>query len=437
MNQPSSNLFAGNRRKFLKSTSTAALGTMFATHFIVREKAFAANGDTLKVGLVGCGGRGSGAASQALHADSNVVLVAMGDAFEKQLKNSLSSLKAEHAEKVKVTPETSFTGLDAYKKVIDSGVDVVILATPPGFRPQHYEYAVEKGKHVFMEKPVATDTAGVKRVIAASKIAKEKKLATIAGFCWRYDKLRRQLFERVLGGDIGEVRASYHTYLAGPVKPMPPAASRPAGMGDVEWQIRNWYNFTYLGADGYTEQAVHSVDKLAWTMGDVPPIRCTGIGGRQVENHEGNIWDHIEVNYEYANGARGFVVHRQIGHCFGENKDYIMGSKGQANIGGRRATVEITGDKAWGSKEAVKDMYQVEHDELFASIRAGKPLFDGDRIWSSTLLALMGRMAAYTGQEISWEMMLESNEKLMPDSLAFEAANPVPPMAISGKYAFT
>ncbi len=422
-----------SRRGFLRKSSAAAVGGLFAANFSVREKAFAANGDTLKVGLIGCGGRGSGAASQALAADKNVVLVAMGDAFQKQLQGSLNSLKNEAGERVMVPADRQFVGLDAYKKVLASGVDVVILATPPGFRPTHFAAAVEAGKHIFMEKPVATDVAGVKSVMETARKAKEKNLGVIAGFCWRYDHQRRELFKRVLGGDIGEVRAGYYTYYAGPVKPMPPASARPAGMSDVEWQVRNWYNFVWLGGDGYTEQAVHSVDKMAWTMRDVPPLKATAVGGRVNSNNEGNIYDHIEVNYEYANGVRGFVVHRQIPNCYGENRDYIMGSKGVANIGGRRAIVEITGENSWMDKSSGPNMYQVEHDEFFASLRAGKPLFDGDRLWSSTMLALMGRMAAYTGLEITWDMMLESQEKLSPDNLTWDMALKIEPMAIPGK----
>lgn len=422
------------RRDFIKKSGAATLGGLFALNFAVREKAFAANADTLRLGLVGCGGRGTGAAAQAMAADANVTLVAMGDAFENSLKGSLNTLKKERGAQVQVTPEKCFVGLDAYKKVIESGVDVIVFATPPGFRPTHFQAAIAAGKHVFIEKPVATDMNGIKKVMATVKEAKQKNLGAIAGFCWRYDAARREIFKRIHGGQIGDIRSMYHTYYTGPVKPMPAPTKRPESMSDVEWQVRNWYNFSWLSGDGYVEQAVHSVDKMAWTMGDVPPLKATAVGGRQTGNYEGNIYDHIEVNYEYANGVRAFVVHRQIPNCHSENKDYILGSKGVANIGGRRSPCEIlAGGDEWKWSGPIKDMYQVEHDEYFAAIRAGKPLNDGDRIWSSTMLGLMGRMAAYSGQEISWDMMLESQEKLVADDLKWDMSLPIDPTPIPGK----
>ncbi len=432
-NGTSNRAIQSNRRDFLKTSTSAAFGGVLALNFIVRPRAFAANADTLKVGLVGCGGRGTGAASDALAGDKNVVITALADVFENNLQGSLKTLQKQAADRVQVTPDHCFVGLDGYKKLIASGVDVVLLATPPGFRPTHFKAAVAAGKHVFLEKPVATDVAGVKQVMETAKESKQKGLAAIAGFCWRYDHARRQIFERVHGGQIGEIRALYHTYYAGPVKPMLDPSKRKPDETDVAWQIRNWYNLAWLSADGYTEQAVHSVDKMAWAMRDVPPLKATAVGGRQTGNHEGNIYDHIEVNYEYANGVRGFVVHRQIPNCYGENRDYLMGSKGRADIGGRRAPVEIMGENPWQFKQPVPNMYQVEHEELFASIRAGKPMNDGDRLWSSTLLGLMGRMAAYTGQEITWDMMLESQERLVPQNLTWDMTLPIEPTAVPGK----
>jgi myo-inositol 2-dehydrogenase / D-chiro-inositol 1-dehydrogenase len=207
-------------------------------------------------------------------------------------------------------------------------------------------------------------------------------------------------------------------------------------MSDLEWQVRNWYNFTWLSGDGLTEQGVHSVDKMAWAMKDVPPLKCTAVGGRVRPNNEGNIYDHIEVNYEFANGVRGFVVHRQIPGCFSETRDYIMGSTGTGLIGGRRGAVEFTGATDWKRGAAEKDMYQVEHDELFASIRAGKPINDGVRMCTSTMMAIMGRMAAYTGQEISWEQAMESKEQLVPEVIDWNTPMPITPMAIPGKTRF-
>ena len=421
-----------SRRQFLKASTTAALGSVFAANLSFPEKSFAANSDTLKVGLIGCGGRGTGAANQALNADKNVVLTAMADVFENQLQGSLKTLKGEVGARVKVDPDHCFIGLDAYQKVIDSGVDVVILATPPGFRPQHLQAAVAAGKHIFCEKPVATDSPGIRSALASVEEAKKKKLALVAGFCWRYDYPRRGLFQRIHEGAIGDLRAIYGTYYTGPVKPMPPANARKPGITEIEWQLRNWYNFGWLCGDSLVEQAVHSVDKIAWAMKDVPPLKAVAVGGRQVPAHGGNIYDHFEVNYEYADGVRGFLGCRQQSNCYSENKDYLMGAKGLANIGGRRQAVEIIGEKDWHYEGPQPDMYQVEHDELFASIRAGKPINDGVRMCTSTLMAIMGRMAAYTGQEITWEMAMNSKEQLVPEKLDWQMALNVPPLAMPG-----
>lgn len=427
-----------SRREFLRTSSAVTAGLVAAPFVLTGRAAELSPGDTIKVGLIGCGGRGTGAAKQALSADKNVHLVAMADVFENQLRNALGTLKhdQEVGEKVKVEEAKSFIGLDAYQKLLDSGVDLVILATPPGFRPEHLKASVAAGKHIFCEKPMATDAPGVRSVMESVAEAKKKNLALVAGFCWRYDLARREFFKRLHDGAIGEVRAMYHTYYAGPVKPMQPPEARHPGMTDVEWQLRNWYNFSWLSGDGFTEQCVHSVDKMAWTMHDVPPLKCTAVGGRQTPNHDGNIFDHIEVNYEYANGVRGFVVHRQIPNCYGENRDYILGSKGNGNIGGRRSTVEFvdTADQVqWRAGASPRDMYQVEHDELFASIRDGKPINDGVRMATSTLMALMGRTAAYTGQEISWEQALNSQTHLVPENITWDMPLPIAPMPIPGK----
>src|SRR5437867_8730924 len=298
---------SSSRREFLRKSTTAALGSVFAANLGYSQQSVGANNETLRVGLIGCGGRGTGAANQALNADNNVMLTAMADVFEDQLKRSLRTLNSEIGDKVKVDPDHCFIGLDAYQKVIDSGVDVVILATPPGFRPEHLRAAVAAGKHIFCEKPVATDSPGIRSALASVEEAKKKKLALVAGFCWRYDYPRRGLFQRIHDGAIGDLRAIYGTYYTGPVKPMPPASARKPGMTEIEWQLRNWYNFGWLCGDSLVEQAVHSVDKTAWAMRDVPPLKAVAVGGRQVPAHGGNSHDHSDVNYENADGLRGFL----------------------------------------------------------------------------------------------------------------------------------
>jgi len=397
----------------------------------------------LRIGIVGCGGRGNGALADSLASDSNAVLHAMADLEPGKIDAGLNAIKnaVKDDTRIEVPPERRFVGLDAFEKVINSGVDVVLLTTPPGFRPYHFKAAVEAGKHVFLEKPIATDTAGVRIVRAAAEQAKKKGLGVQSGFCWRANVARREFFKRIHEGAIGDIRALYHTYLTSPVKPMPAPESRPEGMSDVEWQVRNWYNFVWLSGDGLVEQAVHSIDKMAWSMNDIPPLKCTALGGRQTPNHEGNIYDHIEVNYEWANGVRGFLAQRQIPNCSSETKDYLLGAKGSAGLGGRRGP-EITAEKTWRyegpqtESQLFGKMYQLEHEEFYQSIRNGKPLNDGEHMCNSTLMAIMGRMAAYTGQEITWEQMLSSEEKLAPEHLTWNMKLPIAPLAVAGKTKF-
>jgi predicted dehydrogenase len=421
------------RREFLKTSTAATIGGVLAANLGLRQTALAAGGDTLKVGLIGCGGRGTGAAKNALMADKNAVLTALGDAFPEPCRGALEVFRNDEAIKarVQVAADHLYVGLDAFEKVIASGVDVVLLATPPGFRPQHLKAAVEAGKHVFTEKPMATDAPGVRSVMESVKAAKEKKLAVVAGFCWRYDPGRREFYKRIHDGAIGPIRAIYATYLTGPVKPMPPASQRPANMGDLEWQLRNWYNFVWLSGDGLGEQACHSIDKIAWAMRDVPPLKAVASGGRQIPNNQGNIFDHIDVFYEYAEGVRAFMAQRQISNCYSDNSDYLMGATGTGAIQGWSAPM-IRGANQWRYEGEKGDMYQVEHNELFASIRAGKPINNGDWMAQSTLMAIMGRTAAYTGQEITWEQALNAQEKLVPENLDWNMSLRIAPMAKPG-----
>ena len=389
-------------------------------------------GKAIKVGLVGCGGRGTGAAAQALKADDYSELTAVADVFQSRIDDCLARLKRSAGPKVKVEQANMFVGLDAYKKLIDSGVDVVLLATPPGFRPPQLRAAIEAGKHVFCEKPVAVDSPGVRDVLATAKLAQEKNLSLVAGFCWRYSNYIQQTFEQIQNGAIGDIVTYYGTYYTSPVKPMPPESTRPEGMSDVEWQIRNWYNFVWTCGDGLVEQAVHTVDKVAWAFRDQPPVSCVAVGGRQIPAHGGNIYDHMEVNYLYPKNVRAFVGQRQIEGCYNENSDYISGTKGIAIIG-RGPLPRIEGQTKWTFEGTKNDMYQAEHDVLFSSIRQGKPINDGERMATSTLLAIMGRMAAYTGQQVTWEQAMNSEDRHFPEKLEWDMKLPVRPMALPGQ----
>ncbi|NBV86468.1 MAG: gfo/Idh/MocA family oxidoreductase [Verrucomicrobia bacterium] len=417
-----------SRREFVRNGSLA-LGAMALPNILHAEN----KTDRIRIGLVGCGGRGTGAANNALTVDPNVQLVAVGDVFEDRLSTSLAGLTAKYAStpgRVDVPKERQFVGLDAYKKVIESDIDVVLLAAPPGFRPLHFAAAVAAGKHIFCEKPMATDAAGLRNILESTRKAKEKRLSVVAGFCWRYDGKIRALFEKVHAGEIGEVRGLYHTYLTGPVKPMPAPETRKEGTSELEWQLRNWMNFVWLAGDGLVEQACHSVDKMLWAMKDVAPLRCTATGGRQIPNPGGNIFDHIEVNFEWANGVRGVMAQRQMAGCFNDNSDYITGEFGMATTHGG---VRITGKNNWKAEGKFIEKYEQEHKELYDSIRAGTPHNDGEWMCQSTLAAIMGRMAAYTGQQVTWEHMLKSEEVLFPSALSWDMELPVAPMASPGR----
>jgi predicted dehydrogenase len=411
---PSSSPFS--RRHFIRT------GALFAPAIItasttLRAQQKADSKETLKIGLIGCGGRGSGAANQALSAyDQNSKLVAIADVQDTQIEKALTNLSTIHKDRVDVPADRRFTGLDGFKKLLALDVDVVILATPPGFRPMHLTAAVEAGKHIFCEKPMAVDAAGYHVAMAAVAKAKEKKLNLVAGFCWRYDAARKEAYQRVLGGDIGDVVGSSHTYHTGPVKPMPKADTRPPGMGDVEWQVRNWYNFSWLGGDGLVEQAVHSIDKLCWGQKDLPPIAAVAVGGRQIVAEGGNIFDHFHVAYEFPGNVICHMASRQIPNCHGETADNVVGTKGRmliGKVGGGEPVIE--GDKRWRWKDKKKDMYQVEHDELFEAIRHGEVINNGDRMMNSTMVAILGRTAAYTGKRVTWEEITKSNFDLAPE----------------------
>lgn len=389
--------------------------------------------NAIKVGLVGCGGRGTGAASQALRADDYTELTAMADIDMANIERSLTTLGRIQriVDRLKVEPDRRFVGLDAYRKVVESGADVILLATPPGFRPAHLAACIAAGKHVFAEKPVATDAPGVRAVLDAVAKAEEKQLSLVSGFCWRYNNMIQDTFQQVQDGAIGKLVSYYATYYTSPVKPMPPANTRPAGMSDIEWQIRNWYNFVWTCGDGLVEQAVHSVDKIAWAMKDEPPVSCVAVGGRAIPQEGGNIFDHFEVNYLYPNNVRAFMACRQIVGCYNENADYMMGSEGTCTIG-RGPRPRIEGKTAWTWTGQPYDMYQREHDVLFAAIRKGQPINDGKRMTTSTMLAILGRMAAYTGQQITWEQAINSQERLVPEELDWNGSHEVPPLARPG-----
>lgn len=399
-----------NRRDFIKGA--AVLGGAIALNTGISSPLFASKSSTLKIGLIGCGGRGTGAALQALRADPNVVITVMGDVFEDKLEEAYGALMAVEPAKVKVDKKNKFIGFDAYQKVINSDVDVVLLTTPPAFRPDHLTMAVNAGKHVFCEKPVAVDAPGVRKVLAAAKKAKEKNLSLVSGFCFRYDFPNRATFGRVLNGDIGEIKSVSTFRYGGELWSLP----RQPGWTDLTYQMRNWLYYDWLSGDFVVEQAVHSLDMMSWVMGDVMPVSAIGTGGRQVRVNEiyGNVYDHFAVEFEYANGAKGTHFARQQAGVANRNTVDVLGTEGNANVAiGRK--YEIRGKNNWDYEGEKNNMYQTQHNELFAAIRAGKPINDGEWMANSTMLAVWTRMVGYSGQTITWDEAFNSNISIGPN----------------------
>ncbi len=308
--------------------------------------AHAAGSDMVKIGLIGCGGRGTGAVANAFAADSQTQLTAVADAFEDRAKASLENLRQNASDRVLVDPEQCFVGFDAYEKLLNTNVDVVILATPPHFRPAHLKAAIASGKHVFCEKPVAVDAPGVRSVLETTEEARRKNLALVSGLCYRYDRPKVELIKRVHDGAIGDIQTMHVSYNTGTLW----HKGRQPSWSEMEFQLRNWLYFTWLSGDFNVEQHVHSLDKAAWAMNDTPPVRATGLGGRQVRTGKewGNVYDHFAVIYEYENGTRLFSNCRQMAGCSVDVSDHLIGTQGRAEM--MRAVIEGEHPCAIGAK---------------------------------------------------------------------------------------
>ncbi len=410
-----------SRREFIKRSAMVSAAATLPTGI------FALGQEQIKVGVIGVGGRGAGAAVDCFNADKSVVIWSVGDLFEDRLNSSLNWIKGETKERCQVTKDRTFVGWDAYKGVLASGCDVVILTAPPGFRPMHFAAAIEAGKHVFMEKPVATDAAGIRQVLASAQIAKQKKLTVVAGTQRRHDLAYRECMKRIHGGEMGDVMAMYAYWNQGGLWMHP----RQPNWSDMEWQLRNWLYFAWLSGDHIVEQHVHNIDVCNWAM-QAHPVKAFALGGRQcrVDPAYGHVFDHFTTEYEYANGVRLISMCRQIDGTMNRVAEHIVGSKGTSN-----ANTSIKGAKTWRWDGDRPNPYVLEHKNMIASIRKGEAFNEAQQVAESTLTAIMGRMAAYTGQEISWEQALNSNEKLVPETLAFGNLG-VPPVAMPGTTKF-
>lgn len=395
------------------------MGSVALASLAIERSAYAAGSDTLKVALVGCGGRGTGAASQALSTSGSVKLVAMADAFRDRLEGSLNTLKRNVAERVDVSEDNKFVGFDAYKKAINLA-DVVILATPPGFRPIHFEEAIRQGKHVFMEKPVAVDAPGVRKVLAAAEEAKRKNLKVGVGLQRHHQLGYIETIKRLQDGAIGDI-VSMRCYWNGSGVWI---RERQPNQTEMEYQMRNWYYFVWLCGDHITEQHIHNLDVINWVK-NAYPVRAQGMGGREVRTgpDTGQIFDHHFVEFEYADGSRCYSQCRHIRGCWSSVSEHVQGTKGHANISGHR----IFGPNNWRFSGGGKDAYQQEHDDLFDAIRNDKPFNEAEYGAKSTMTSILGRFCTYSGQMITWEEAINSDRDLSPKKYAWDANPPVMP----------
>jgi predicted dehydrogenase len=433
MNEKQNNENELTRRDFIKTASMVSLAAAVSGTGAL----FAAGTEKIRVGLIGCGGRGTGAAIDCANASPDVVITALGDLFADQLEGSLGRLKERLAPgRVTATPETCFSGFDAYEKVVAADVDMVILGTPPFFRPRHLEAAVKAGKHVFMEKPVAVDPAGVRSIISSADLAAGKRLAIVAGTQRRHQAHYIEIMKRVRAGDIGELVGGQCYWNMGALW-VERAAQNWADRiikkwSDMEWQVRNWLFSVWCSGDHICEQHVHNLDVMNWAFG-AHPVKCMGMGGRAARTDPmfGNAYDHYAIEYEYPNGARVMSMCRQTDGAAENVSERVVGSKGFSYTDGGDGYIKDA--KPYQNEKESPNPYVQEHVDLIASIKAGKPLNEGRQVAESTLTAIMGRMSAYTGRALSWDWVMNASKlDLTPPHMEFKSLPPLE-VAVPGK----
>ncbi len=414
-----------DRRSFVKiGASAAALSSVN----VFAKNPKGAN-ETINVALIGCGGRGRGAAANALNADPNTRLVALADVFPERLKDATSRLK-NYGERSNIPSSKQFSGFDAYQKVMAlPEVDVVILTTPPHFRPIHIEAAVKANKHIFAEKPLAVDPAGIKRVMKAVRECEEKGLTFVCGYCYRFDKKKQETMKQIQSGAIGEIKNIQCSYNTGGLWMHP----RQENWSDMEWQMRNWLYFTWLSGDHIVEQGIHNVDKMGWITGDITPEFAYGMGGRQtrIDNAYGHVYDHFSVQYKFKTGVYANFTCRQQKGTDGAVTDIIIGTEGTADLM-RHKIYDKDGKSVWRFKGPAVNMYDAEHMEIMKGIRSGKVANNAKSSINSTAMGIMGRMSGYTGKRVTWEMFMNSNEDLSPKKYDLTASVDMPKVAKPG-----
>jgi predicted dehydrogenase len=414
------------RRDFIRTATAAAVGGAVASSITGVPGAYAAETDEIRVGLIGCGGRGTGAAGNVLQAARGVRIVALADAFKDRLDKCRATLAGQHPDVATVPEDRCFVGLDAYQKLLQTDVNYVILATPPGFRPGHIKAAIAAGKNVFAEKPVAVDAAGYRECVGIADEITKKGLALVAGTQYRHFEPYIESMKRLHGGAIGKVLAARAYYNTGELW----KRDRQPEWTDLEYQMRNWLYYTWLSGDHIVEQAVHNIDAINWAF-QGHPVRAIATGGRQVRTAPefGHIYDHFAVVYEYPNGVYCSFMCRQQNGTDKKVANEFTGSNGSALV---LPTYEISGPTPWKYEGEPNDMYVQEHTDLIASIRAGKPLNELKEVAGSSLTAIMGRMSAYSGKTITWEEAASSPESLMPEQLSW-GPMPMPPVPMPGQ----
>ncbi|MBL9137705.1 MAG: Gfo/Idh/MocA family oxidoreductase [Verrucomicrobiales bacterium] len=394
-----------SRRGFLESSATLA-GAAFVLAADWSRYAYAAGSDVLRVGMIGCGGRNAGAAVQALAADPGTRLVAMGDIFMDRVKAKREAIQAQRPGQVEVPDDHCFTGFDAYRRVIELS-DVVLIANGAKFHPYHAMAAIQAGKHVFVEKPHGIDPRGVKLMQAACDLAATRGLSIVSGLHSRYHSGYAETIQRIQEGAIGEVVSIEENFLRAPYG----VTERRPGLTELEWQCSTQYHFRWISGDDVPQSLVHNMDRASWVLGNAVPVKCHGLGGRSsmVEPVYGDVFDHHTVVYEFANGVRVYALCRTTTGCYDEDSSLIFGTKGKASVKGCR----ISGEKPW-RWEGQCDPYQIEHDRLFAGIRSGKPVNNGNYMARSTMITVMGQLSCYTGKELSWDEVNASDFAYLP-----------------------
>ncbi len=408
---------ASSRRTFLKQ-STLAMSALASAD--ITRSVYAAGSDTIKIGLIGCGGRGTGAAQDCMSADPGVKLIAMTDVFEDKVKNKREYLKQRLPKQTQVDDDHCFVGFDGDQKVIGSGVDVVLIACASKFHPKYVRAAVEAGKHVFVEKPHGIEPPTIRMLIETLELAKKKKLSVVSGLMNRYIPGVQETMKRIHDGAIGDIVAIEENFLRAPYV----LVERQPGDKEIEYQFRNWYHFSWLSGDDVTQSLVHNLDKALWAMGEKPPAKAHGLGGRSASFGEiyGDVFDHHSVVYDYDDGTKIYAFCRTQHDCHGGVSDVIMGTKGRCDLLANR----ITGETNWHYEGENRSGFRVEHEELVKSIRNGQPLIN-DYMTRSTMIAVLGQMACYSGKQITWDEAFNSDFTFGPAEGSFDTKPPKTP----------